>query len=271
VAGYTALFASLTTGSLCGRWPDVGMWPIILSLCDWRGLVDVNHDYLSRVTGLPIDEVKACMLRFCQPDAGSRSTAESGARLVLIDPEHRNWGWRVVNHGLYRDRARQKASDEARTASGRDKERKQRERGGGRSASQPVPACPPESPTVPLSSTSTAPSQTVNSNCELARARESRSGSNPSLRPSDKAIGKAMQGRFDITTEDLVTDFQVWAATKKGPWGNVDKAFLTFAARHEPTKEQRDRAIRQSRSKGKPASGSVSDLLRLSSTPGRNR
>ena len=29
--GYTPLFASLTTGTLCGRWPDSGLWPIVLS------------------------------------------------------------------------------------------------------------------------------------------------------------------------------------------------------------------------------------------------
>ena len=45
MSGYTPLFASLTTGTLCGKWPDVGLWPIILSLADRHGEVDV--------TGLP--------------------------------------------------------------------------------------------------------------------------------------------------------------------------------------------------------------------------
>lgn len=104
LSGYTPLFSSLTTGTLCGRWPDIGLWPIVLSLSDWRGIVDVTPDYLSRVTGLPIGEVEACMKRFCEPDLYSRSGAEDGRRLVLLD-EHRPWGWRIVNLKIYRNRA----------------------------------------------------------------------------------------------------------------------------------------------------------------------
>lgn len=104
MSGYTPLFSSLTTGTLCGRWPDIGLWPIILSLSDWRGIVDVTPDYLSRVTGLPVDEVVACMKRFCEPDLYSRSGAEDGRRLILLE-EHRPWGWRIVNLKIYRNRA----------------------------------------------------------------------------------------------------------------------------------------------------------------------
>jgi hypothetical protein len=105
MAGYTPLFSSLTTGTLCGKWPDIGLWPIVLSLSDWRGIVDVTPDYLSRVTGLQIEAVIACMQRFCEPDPYSRSDIEEGRRLVLLEPEHRNWGWRIVNLQMYRDRA----------------------------------------------------------------------------------------------------------------------------------------------------------------------
>jgi hypothetical protein len=137
-SGYTPLFGSLTTGTLCGRWPDIGLWPIVLSLADRHGVVDVTPDYLARITGLQVDAVTACMARFCEPDPYSRSTAESGARLVLLDPEARQWGWRVVNHGKYREKARKAAFDADRTASGRDAERKRTERG----ASRDVPTRP---------------------------------------------------------------------------------------------------------------------------------
>lgn len=149
--GYTPLFSSLTTGTLCGKWPDIGLWPIVLSLKDKLGVVDVTPDYLSRVTGLSLEEVVACMERFCEPDPYSRSDVEDGRRLVLLEPERRNWGWRVVNSGLYRERARQQSKDTARTESGADAERKRKER-----MSPDVPRCPPEtsaSPDVPLSDT----------------------------------------------------------------------------------------------------------------------
>ena len=103
--GYAPLFSSLTTGTLCGRWPDIGLWPIVLSLADRNGVVDVTPQYISGVTGLALPDVMACMKRFCEPDPYSRSAAEQGSRLTLVS-EHRDWGWKVVNHGFYRERAR---------------------------------------------------------------------------------------------------------------------------------------------------------------------
>lgn len=149
MSGYAPLFSSLTTGTLCGRWPDIGLWPIVLSLKDRYGVVDVTPDYLSRVTGLQLEAVSACMARFCEPDPYSRSEAEEGRRLVLLEPDRRNWGWRVVNSGLYRERARLQSKDAARTDSGADADRKRKER-----SSPEVPRSPPNkesSPEVPLS------------------------------------------------------------------------------------------------------------------------
>lgn len=129
--GYVPLFGSLTTGTLCGKWPDIGLWPIILSLSDRHGVVDVTIAYLASITGLPATDVQACMERFCQPDPGSRSNDNDGARLVLLDP-HRNWGWRIVNHSKYREKARKRMQQIAATKSGRDAERKRIEREGRR-------------------------------------------------------------------------------------------------------------------------------------------
>jgi hypothetical protein len=149
-SGYAPLFSSLTTGTLCGKWPDIGLWAIVLSLKDRSGIVDVTPDYLSRVTGLDLQDVLSCMARFCEPDPYSRSSSEDGRRLVLIEPERRNWGWRVVNSGLYREKARLQNRDAFRTESGADAERKRLER----DVSPDVPRSPPEigvSPEVPLS------------------------------------------------------------------------------------------------------------------------
>jgi hypothetical protein len=122
LSGYAPLFSSLTTGTLCGKWPDIGLWPIVLSLSDWRGVVDVTPDYLSRVTGLPLQEVVACMGRFCEPDPYSRSEAHEGRRLLLLEPDKRNWGWKIVNLQLYRDRA----SGQDQIADGRNAEKVRR-------------------------------------------------------------------------------------------------------------------------------------------------
>lgn len=147
--GYTPLFSSLTTGTLCGRWPDIGLWAIVLSMADWRGAIDATPQYISSVTGLAVEDVKGCMRRFCEPDPGSRSRVEQGARLVLVDPE-RDWGWRVVNIQLYRD----KASGRDQIADGRnaDKVRRYRDR------HRPTPADTgrhPETPTQTQTETKT--------------------------------------------------------------------------------------------------------------------
>lgn len=120
--GYAPLFSSLTTGTLYGRWPDIGLWPIVLSLADRRGVVDVTPQYISGVTGLLLPEVIACMKRFCEPDPDSRSAAEQGRRLTLLY-SHRDWGWKVVNHGFYRERARLMAKSEKEVSTGANAQR----------------------------------------------------------------------------------------------------------------------------------------------------
>jgi len=66
------------------------------------------------------------------------------------------------------------------------------------------------------------------------------------LRPSSSAIEAAMVGRFDITSADLVDDWLRWASAQaRVP--RVDKAFGTWARKHEPTQPQRERAIAASR------------------------
>lgn len=150
MAGYTPLFSTLTTGTLCGKWPDIGLWPIVLSMTDRHGVVDCTQAYIAGVTGLPLADVTACMRRFCEPDPGSRSDEFSGARLVLLD-DHRDWGWRVVNHGMYREKARKAAYDTERTESGSDAERKRTERAAHKSVSRAVPTHPATSRALPLS------------------------------------------------------------------------------------------------------------------------
>ena len=90
-------------------------------------MVDVTAMYIEKVSGLPLSEVVACMRRFCEPDSYSRTDTALGARLVLID-EHREWGWRIVNHGKYREKARKQMSDLERAASGENAQRLQAKR-----------------------------------------------------------------------------------------------------------------------------------------------
>jgi hypothetical protein len=147
--GYVPLFDNLTKGTLHGRWPDIGLWPVVLTLADRFGVVDVTPEYISSVTGLDLFDVVACMDRFCEPDPRSRtsSSEDQGRRLELVDP-NRNWGWRVVNHAHYREKARLLSKNAAQTASGLDAERKRKAR---EAAARKDSRSPPESTAVSLS------------------------------------------------------------------------------------------------------------------------
>jgi hypothetical protein len=149
MSGYTPVFRTVFEGSLCGQYPDTAAWLFMLALADKNGCVDKTPQYISAVTGMPVEELQTCIDRFMQPDPASRSSAEEGRRLVPIDV-HRAWGWRIVNHEQYRERARKAAYDADRTASGADAERKRRQRGDPPTAAA-VPRCPALSRAVPLS------------------------------------------------------------------------------------------------------------------------
>ena len=138
---WTPLFNSLTTGTLCGRWPDIGFWAVLLSLADAHGNINYTTEYIARVTGLPESDVIVLMQRFCSPDPLSRSKAQGGARLVLLDP-FGSWGWHVVNRAKYKEKARKSEYDASRTTSGADARRKRSARGTSVEQSRDVPRCP---------------------------------------------------------------------------------------------------------------------------------
>lgn len=138
MAGYTPVFDTVFEGSLCGQYPDTAAWLFFLALCDKNGCVDKSPAYISSITGMPLDILQGCIERFMQPDPNSRTTDEDGRRIALIDSA-RPWGWRVINHGRYRAKARKKDYDDDRTLDGSDAERKRTERQALRSAAGPTP------------------------------------------------------------------------------------------------------------------------------------
>lgn len=135
--GYTPLFDSLTRGTLYGRWPDIGLWPIVLALADRDGIVDAAPKVIAGIAGLPVDEVIECMDRFCQPDPMSRTKTEGGRRLALLDPA-RPWGWRVVNHAYYREKARLAAKNSREVSAGLNRQRMEDRRSPPKTADDPL-------------------------------------------------------------------------------------------------------------------------------------
>lgn len=160
MSGYTPLFDSALDGTLFGKWPHTGIWTCLLSQMDKRGIIDKHPNLLAAKIGVPVDLLLSCISDFMQPDPGSRTPDHEGRRLELLEPGKRDWGWRVLNHQLYREKARKSAYDTARTESGKDRERKADKR----SASRDVPTRPDASRDVPLSDTDTNSDSKANKN-----------------------------------------------------------------------------------------------------------
>jgi hypothetical protein len=176
--GYTPAFDSIYTGTLYGKWPAAAVWASLLPLISPRGELSLSYEAIAGMTGWPMDLLRQGIAQLMEPDADSRTPAEEGRRLVLIDPS-KSWGWRAVNHAKYREKARLQAKDSARTEGGHDAERKRQERAEAGAETSPAGKSdqPPQSPGVPrspLASPSHTQTQTqtqTHPESERARAR----------------------------------------------------------------------------------------------------
>lgn len=87
--------AKLTEGELSGKWPDVGVWPCLLSMADSDGRIDRIPRSIANMTGLPEPQLVACLRRF----------EAMGWLERLYD--HIDWGWRITEKAApERSRAR---------------------------------------------------------------------------------------------------------------------------------------------------------------------
>jgi len=124
VSGYTPVFDTVFDGTLCGRWPTLPVWLTILPMADKNGHIDMTYQAIAARSGWPLELLKQAIAELMAPDPESRTAECEGRRLELLDPANRQWGWRVINHVQYRNKARKAAYDTDRTASGADAERK---------------------------------------------------------------------------------------------------------------------------------------------------
>lgn len=198
--GYTPVFSTVFDGSLYGKWPESPVWLTMLALCDKRGNVDMSYEAIAGRTGWPMDLLRQGIAALMQPDPASRSPSQDGRRLVPLT-EGRGWGWHVVNHALYREKARLMAKNEREVASGANGARLADRRRPPETADNE--AIPPPTAADPLSDT--------NTNTSSERA--------PRKRGAD---GTRVPDPFPITAE-----LREWA---KGavPGLDVDKATAEF-------------------------------------------
>ena len=122
MSGYTPAFDSIYDGTLYGRWPTAAVWATLIPLIDKHGEINRSYEAIAGMTGWPMELLRQGITELMQPDPGSRTPDEDGRRLILIDAA-RPWGWRVVNHAHYRERARLMAKNEREVTSGKNAER----------------------------------------------------------------------------------------------------------------------------------------------------
>ena len=99
---YGKLFSSMYDGTLYGQWQAIVTLQQLVILADKDGTVDMTPPAIAARTSIPLEIIEAGIEQLSQADKYSRSEAESGRRIVLIDPD-RPWGWQIVNYAKYRD------------------------------------------------------------------------------------------------------------------------------------------------------------------------
>jgi hypothetical protein len=100
---YGKIFDSLWKGSMRGKCDVQLVFIHLICNCDQDG----NCDYLPQViaddTGMTLEHVQIAITELEAPDPLSRTPDEQGRRIVRLSTQ-RSWGWRIVNHILYRDK-----------------------------------------------------------------------------------------------------------------------------------------------------------------------
>ena len=97
---YGKIFDSIYDGTLRANWQALVTFQQLIILADKDGFVDMTPHAIHGRTGIPFDIIEAGLEHLSKPDPHSRSNTEDGRRIVLLD-EHRQWGWRLVNHAYY--------------------------------------------------------------------------------------------------------------------------------------------------------------------------
>jgi hypothetical protein len=104
---YGKLFASMYDGTLYGQWQAIVTLQQLVVLANSEGVVDMTPPAIAARTSIPLEIIEAGLVQLSEADKYSRSDAEQGRRIVLIDPD-RPWGWRIVNHAKYRNMSSQR-------------------------------------------------------------------------------------------------------------------------------------------------------------------
>lgn len=98
--GFGKLYSSIVTSSI---WSEddatLRVWVAMLATCDAEGVVDGSVPGFAHLARVTIEQMESAIDRLSSPDRYSRSPDHEGRR-IAVEPGR---GWRILNHGKYRD------------------------------------------------------------------------------------------------------------------------------------------------------------------------
>lgn len=97
---YGKIFTTIYEGTLHGHWQAIVTMQQFITLSDPNGVVDMTLEAMASKTSIPLAILRDGVKFLSKPDPRSRTVGEEGRRIVLLD-DHRDWGWRLVNHWKY--------------------------------------------------------------------------------------------------------------------------------------------------------------------------
>jgi len=214
------------------------VWHCMIVLADVDGNVDMTEEALARRINVAVSTVSTAVHRLTQPDPRSRSAAEDGRRLVLLD-EHRSWGWHLVNRERYRDiRSPLDRRDYFR-------EQKRRKR-----AEVKMSTC---------GQSGQRGRSTVSTKAEAEAEAEAEKEEHPrATAPLTPRSGKRAAAPRRERAPDPMEGFEEWygAYPRKKARGDAEKAWKQTAPKRVPLPEMLaalGRAVREWRAEGRPA------------------
>lgn len=98
---YGKIFEQIFDGSLRMNWKALITFQQMIILCNADGVIDMTHETIHFRTGIPLEIIKEGICELEKPDKKSRTPDEEGRRITRID-QHRDWGWKLVNHEHYK-------------------------------------------------------------------------------------------------------------------------------------------------------------------------
>jgi hypothetical protein len=158
---FVKLFPSLYTGSLRGDSHGQLVFLNMLANADPDGRDDRHPRVMADEIGLSIEQTKVAIARLSDPDKESRTAADEGRRIRLLDG-HRGWGRQIVNFEQYqatKDPEQRRAQNRAAQARFRDKGEPEPEK-----TKRPARKCPADwiiSPALATWADTKAPSMSV--------------------------------------------------------------------------------------------------------------